>query len=243
MISISNAMKPIDIALDAPLLLGGITYYHSWDYTSLPHMLVFGSTGSGKTYFVRLPLARISLYLSDASVTLCDFKADDFKFCRGLPNYYEFTNCADGLQRFYDEFEQRQRGQDMSRSFKLLLFDEWASFLNMLDKKNAEATRTKLSTLLMLGRSFNVHVLISQQRADADYFAKSRDNFSIVIGLGNISKESAAMFNFDRNNMTTVMGRGYGYMLSSGTNMKAIKVPTVRDHMKVERYIRKVVSQ
>jgi len=206
-------------------------------------MLVFGSTGSGKTYLVRLLLARIGLYLPDASVTLCDFKADDFRFCKGAPNYFEFLQCSDGLQHFYDEFEQRQSGQDTSRSFKLLLFDEWASFLTMLDKKEAESARNKLSTLLMLGRSFNIHVLISQQRADAEYFAKSRDNFSIVIALGNISKESALMFNFDRNNMTAVLGRGYGYMLSSGTKMKAIKVPTVRDHMKVERYIRKVVSQ
>lgn len=233
----------IDLALDSELLKDGIQHYHKWNYNKMAHMFVFGSTGSGKTYAVKLLLARISLHLNDASVILCDYKADDFNFLKGVPNYYGFTDCATGLDRFYNEFQSRQSSEDTSRSFKLLVFDEWASFLNMLDKKEADSARTKLSTLLMLGRSFNVHVLISQQRADAEYFAKSRDNFGIVIALGNISKESAAMFNFDRDKLEPVSGIGCGYMLSNGTNMKAIRVPMIRYHAKVERFIRKTVSQ
>lgn len=233
----------IDLALDGELLKEGIHHYHKWDYQKIAHMLVFGNTGSGKTYAVQLLLARIGLHLNDASVTLCDYKADDFSYLKGSENYFEFTNCTDGLERFYQAFVKRQNGEDQSRNFRLLLFDEWASYLNTLDKKPADEARTKLSTLLMLGRSFNVHILISQQRADAEYFSKARDNFGIVIALGNISKESAAMFNFDRDQMAPVAGIGQGYMVINGFEMKSIQVPTVRDYDKVERYIRKVVGQ
>lgn len=233
----------IDLALDATLFRDGIEHYYQWNYMSQPHSLVYGSTGTGKTHMVKLILARIGLTIPDASITICDFKADDdFRFCRGASHFYEFTQCLYGLDRFYSEFQQRQNRVDDSRSFRLLLFDEWASFLNTLDKKEADSARAKLSTLLMLGRSFNYHIIISQQRADAEYFAKSRDNFGLVIALGNISKESAAMFNFDREKMEPVSGIGYGYMLTNGTDMRAIRVPMIRDHAKVERYIRKTVS-
>lgn len=233
----------IDLALDAMLLRDGIKHYHQWNYEKVPHCLIIGSTGSGKSYLVRLILAKIGFRVPDASVLLADFKSDDFTFLKGQPNYYEFTHCSVGLDRFYHEFQSRQSDEDSSRSFKLLLFDEWASYLNMLDKRDADAARAKLSTLLMLGRSFNCHVCISQQRADAEHFSKSRDNFGLVIALGNISKESAAMFNFDRDRMEPVSGIGCGYMLTNGADMRAIRVPAVRDHAKVERYIRKTVSQ
>lgn len=233
----------IDLALDATLLRYDVRHYHQWHYERVPHMLIIGSTGSGKSYLVRLILAKIGLFVPDASIFLADFKADDFTFLRGAPNYYEFNQCSTGLDRFFHEFQRRQSGEDTSRSFKLLLFDEWASFLLTLDKKEADTARTKLSTLLMLGRSFNFQVIISQQRADAEHFAKSRDNFGLVIALGNISKESAAMFNFDRDKMDAVSGIGCGYMLVNGTDMKAIRVPMVRDHVKVERSICKTISQ
>lgn len=233
----------IDLVLDRDLLQDGIYHYHKWDYKRIPHMLIFGSSGSGKTHLVKLILARIGLHIPDASVTLCDFKADDFSFLKGMSSYYEFTNCTEGLDRFYQAFTMRQTGEDRSRSFRLLLFDEWASYLNTLDKKDAESARTKLSSLLMLGRSFNFHVLISQQRADAEYFSKARDNFGVVIALGNISKESAAMFSFDRDKMESVSEIGSGYMLVNGSKLRAIKVPAVRDVAKLERYIRKTVSQ
>jgi len=233
----------INLALDLTLLQEGIHHYHQWNYTRQAHALVFGNTGSGKTHLCKLTLARIGLSIPNASVVLCDFKADDFKFLKGTPSYYAFTECTVGLERFYSEFQSRQSGDDTSRSFKLLFFDEWASYLNMLDKKAAEEAKSKLTTLLMLGRSFNFHILISQQRADAEYFSKARDNFGIVVALGNISKESAAMFNFDREQMAPVAGIGQGYMVVNGFQMNSIQVPAVRDYNKVESYIRKVVSK
>jgi len=233
----------IDIAFDATLLLDGIKHSYKWYYHKIPHGIIIGNTGSGKTSLLKLILGKIGIYIPDASVLLCDYKSQDFSFLRGEPNYYEFTRCNDGLEYFYNSFLSRQNGEDLNRSFLLLVFDEFMSFINMLEKKEADAARMKLSNLLLLGRSYNVHVLVSQQRADAEYFAKARDNFGLVIALGNISKESAAMFNFDRDKMEPVSGIGCGYILTNGTDMRAIRVPLIRDQAKVEKYIRKTVSK
>jgi hypothetical protein len=234
---------PINIALDSKLLSDGITHYHKLNFTRTPHILVFGITGSGKTFLVKLIMARIGLHIPKASVTVCDYKADDFHYLLGSTNHYEFASCADGLDAYYSAFLARQSGTNNKRNFQILVFDEWASFLNNLDKKDADTAKSRLSTLLMLGRSFNVHVLISQQRADAEYFSKSRDNFGLVIAMGNISKESAAMFGFDRELMEPVAGVGYGHILTNGTDMAAIKVPAVQNIAKLESYIRKAVSR
>lgn len=206
-------------------------------------MLVVGSTGSGKTYAVKLIIGRISKFLPGASVTVADFKADDFTFLRGCSRYYEFTDCKQGLDDFYNSFLARQQGNNLDRSFSILVFEEWASFLlNHLDKREAEEAKRKLSTLLMLGRSFNCHILVSQQRADAQYFSTARDNFNTIIALGNISKESAAMFGFNRDSMQPVRQLGGGYMLTNGTDLQEIQVPSIRDPAKLNRAIQTLVK-
>ena len=227
---------------DAELLRAGIRYPVIWDYEHAAHLLVVGPTGSGKTYAVKLIIGRISKLLPGASVTVCDFKADDFTFLRGCSRYYEFTGCKQGLDDFYNSFLARQQGNNLDRSFCLLVFDEWASFLNNLEKKEAEAAKQKLSTLLMLGRSFNVHVLISQQRADAQYFSTARDNFGGIIALGNLSKESASMFGFNRDFLQPIHSLGGGYMLTNGTDLQEIQVPSIRDAAKLNNAIQTVVK-
>ena len=221
----------------------GIKEYIYWDYVHCPHLLVVGSTGSGKTYAVKLLLGRVSKYVPDATITVCDFKADDFTFLRGCDRYYEFTDCKQGLDDFYNSFKARQQGNNLDRSFSMLVFDEWASCLNTIpDKKEAEAAKQKLATLLMLGRSFNVHVLISQQRADAQYFSTARDNFNIIIAFGNLSKESSAMFGFDRATLQPIHSLGGGHMLVNGTDLQEIQVPSVHDTAKLEKAIKSLVE-
>ncbi len=224
------------------MLRAGIRYPVVWDYEHFPHLLLVGSTGSGKSYAVKLIIGRISKLLpSAAAVTVCDFKADDFTFLRGCSRYYEFAACKQGLEDFYDAFLARQQGNNLDRSFSMLILDEWASFLQQ-EKNKAEEAKRKLSTLLMLGRSFNCHILVSQQRADAQYFSTARDNFNTIIALGNISKESAAMFGFDRGSMQPVHQIGGGYMLTNGTDLQEIQVPSIRDPAKLNRAIQTLVK-
>lgn len=234
----------IPLALDAEQLAVGIRYPIPWDFHQAPHLLVFGSTGSGKTYAVKLLLARIGLHFPNAKVWICDYKNDDFKDLAGCPRYYGFDQCARGLNDFFACFTARQSGKDQTRSFCLLVFDEWASYLNTLDKKQVEEEKHKLSTLLMLGRSYNIHVLVSQQRPDAQYFSTARDNFNLIMAMGNISKEAKDMlFSAYKDAMPPVKRKGAGYLLDNGTGeLKEIQVPTVRQQEKLSVHIKLTVS-
>lgn len=234
----------IFLGYDSNFFQRGIKTALNWDYVHNAHLLVFGGTGSGKTYFTKLLLARIGLHLPEAVVTVCDFKADDFKFLSDIPNYHGFMECKEGFDKFFDMFTARQSGEDECRDFRLIVFDEWASYLNMLDKKETETAKSKLATLLMLGRSFNIHVLISQQRADSQYFSTARDNFSVIVALGNISKESKQMFfsGFEKEEMPPVTQLGEGYVLTNGAILKKLITPTVRNEKKLNFYIGKALS-
>ena len=219
------------------------TTYVLWNTTRSPHLLVVGATGSGKTYGAMLILGRIVNHVPEAKITLCDYKHDDFKFLDGAKGYYHFDGCTEGLNVFFQEFQKRQEGTDSSRDFRMLVFDEWASYISMLDKKAAENAKQKLSTLLMLGRSFHCHVLVSQQRADAAYFSTARDNFNVVIALGNLSKESRDMFfSGFKEEMKPVRNLGEGYMLVNGAQLHHIQVPMVANRKKLERAIFRLVT-
>ena len=234
----------ITLGLDADLLASGVRSKIRWDYARCPHAVVFGATGSGKTYFTRLLLAKIGKFIPDSEIVVCDFKADDdFSFLSGCPGFFRFDGCSEGLEAAVEKLKARQRGADASRSFFLMMFDEWAAYLNSLDKKAAEAAKQKLSYLLMLGRSFNVHVLISQQRVDAAYFNAARDNFSLVVGLGRLSRESVQMMFSDfRDEIYPVKPRGQGTALV-GDRIFNMVVPQVTTPLTVEEAILSAVQR
>ena len=90
----------IPFLYDENLLPTGNKLYIGIDFDRHPQMLVVGSTGSGKTYYQKLLLGKISKYLPDAEVTLCDFKNHDFVEFTGCPRHYGYENCVTGLRNF-----------------------------------------------------------------------------------------------------------------------------------------------
>lgn len=228
----------IDLVPDEKLFLSGITKYIKWDYIKLPHLVVFGSTGSGKTYFLKILLGRIAKYIPDSELCICDYKSDDdFSFLSDSPNLYRFNGCIDGLNRAIDLLQERQHRTTNDKHFFALVFDEWASFLSNMDKKSADLAKQKLATLLMLGRSFNIHVIVSQQRLDASYFGNSRDNFSVICGMGSLSKESVdMMFSDYKDLISRNKTQGHGSMVL-GNEFKEIVVPHVTNMGKLHSAI------
>jgi len=223
---------------DEELTKHGILQYINIDFEKSPMWAIAGSTGTGKTYCLKLLLARIAKDVQESNLTICDYKGDtDFSFLTGAEHFYRFDKCYEGLTIFYEAFlSAQQSGKVQGKHF--FVFDEWASFLINLDKKEADDAKKKLSTLLMLGRSFGYHVILSQQRLDAEYFGKTRDNFSVLIILGNPSKEVQEMCLRDfKDSINNDRQRGTGYMVINGSVMKKIVVPQITSMERVERYI------
>lgn len=184
-------MSDIPIALDMPLLLNhNIRKYITWNPIKVPHFLVTGSTGSGKSTFALLLLGKLALYQPDMELFIADYKnSTDYEFADGKESYYVYKNCSKGLDTFYDRFIQRLNKSDMDRHGLYLMFDEYAAFLNSQDKKVADHHKSQLADILMLGRTLNVHVIVAIQRPDADFFKGNRENFGLRVLLGNASAE------------------------------------------------------
>lgn len=236
-------MARINLVYDASLHHAGIAKYILWDFEKFPHIVIFGATGSGKTYLLKILLARIGKYVPRAELVVCDYKSDtDFTFLKGCSNFYRYTECHIGLERAVRELQNRQANETASRHFFCLIFDEWASFVSNMEKKSAEQAKQDLATLLMLGRSFNVHVIVSQQRLDAAYFNSARDNFSVVIGMGTLSKEAIQMmFSEYKDVINSRKSQGSGSMII-GSEFKEIIVPQVRDVLTMQTYIRSATN-
>lgn len=215
----------INAVLDAELLKRGIHFPLSIELKK-PHLAVFGSSGSGKTYASQLLLAKA--VLNSAKLVVADFKGDlEFSFFAKEEHFYRFERVGLFFDFVSDTLLQnRQNGQDKSRSLIICFIDEMSAYFTMLEKKERDVRIRQLSRILMLGRSFNIHVWISQQRPDAEYFGKSRENIHNILLLGSFSKEVLNMLlSDDKDVVNRRQSRGKGYLIRSGEATKEIVVP------------------
>lgn len=213
-----------------------------WDTEAAPHVCCFGTTGSGKTVCMKRVFGLLSKY-GNARLTACDGKGGgDFDFLQGCDRYAS-VDVTDVFDNFYNSFLARQRGEEESRDMMCLLFDEWSAYMDSClfgpgGKKHMETQRMKLGQLLRLGRSFRTHVLISQQRMDSTYFQGFRENFNIVIGLSNLSKESRSMFFHEfEGQIEPNRVRGTGYMTVNGACFTSVTVPRLKSLEKLHQAI------
>lgn len=216
----------INAVLDAGLLRRGIYFPRSIDLKK-PHLAVFGSSGSGKTYASQLLLAKA--VLNSSKLIVADFKGDlEFSFLDNQEHFYRFERVGLFFDFVSDTLlKNRQNGQDKSRSLIICFIDEMSAYFTMLEKKERDIRIRQLSRILMLGRSFNIHVWISQQRPDAEYFGKSRENIHNILLLGSFSKEVLNMLLSDEKDVVNrKQSRGQGYLISSGEATKEIIVPS-----------------
>lgn len=234
----------IPLFLDETYLSHGINKWLLWDMEIAPSGLVVGQSGSGKTFLCKQILARIQLTIP-CEIFVLDFKSDkDFDKLSESKRFYRYMECSKGLQDFYNRFQLRQSGQDKERYPLVLFFDEWSSYCNAIEKKLVEEDKKMLGIIVSLGRSFRCHVIISQQRADAIYFNQFRDNFSMCIGMGNLSDESRRMLFPDyAKELLPDRQRGTGYVAFNGQKPIPIFVPPVKNPFRLERILQEAVGK
>ena len=202
-------------------------YYFDVDFDKNPHWLISGVSGSGKTHFGILVMSSILVEYPNCEFIVCDFKGDDsFKFFKeeNYKDYYYFDKVKDGVDKVYNILLDRQKGNP-NREKVFLYFDEYASFIGFLEKKEAEEYKNKVKNILMLGRSLGIHVISSTQRASADLYNQSRDQHSLYLTLGRMSKEVISMFYSDyKEDIDEQFGRGKGYILIEGSGFYKVEV-------------------
>lgn len=159
------------------------------DLAKIPHILLGGSTGSGKSVLLKLLL--MQALRKGAEVYIADFKGGvDFPFawheqCRMC---FEEDDLLELLTSLVDELERRkgllkearcpnldEYNKAKGTQLKRLVFacDEVAE---ILDKSGADRTRkdklapieSKLSIVARQGRAFGIHLILATQRPDAN---------------------------------------------------------------------------
>ncbi len=167
-------------------LLGPVTV----DLAKIPHVLLGGSTGSGKTVLLKL-LIRQCLQ-KGASVILADFKGGvDYPVawrqeCRMVCSE---SDLLDALTAAVDELEHRKECLPLRDAANIdeynerapwptygriiFAFDEVAEVLDKtgLSKERKELVakiESKLSIIARQGRAFGIHLILATQRPDAN---------------------------------------------------------------------------
>lgn len=196
-----------------------------WQYDELPHMLIAGGTGGGKTYFI-LTLIN-SIASTDSNIYILDPKNSDLADLSGvLPNvHYKKEAMIECLNNFYNEMMLRNELMKKMQGYKtgknyaylgmpanFLIFDEYVAFMDSLGKQSSEVM-SKLKQIVMLGRQSGYFLILACQRPDAKYLGDGiRDQFNIRIALGRMSELGYTMMFGETNKdffQKKIRGRGY----------------------------------
>src|SRR5699024_1013007 len=211
------------IAQDGSLKLMDAMY---WDYDKLPHMLIAGGTGGGKTYFI-LTLVE-ALLNTDEKLYILDPKnanvADLYTVMSNV--YYKKEDILACIDQFYEDMMIRNEAMKQMTNYKtgenyaylglpahFLIFDEYTAFMEMIGKESTKVM-SKLKQIVMLGRQSGFFLILACQRPDAKHLGDGiRDNFNFRVALGRMSELGyGMMFGSDVQKqfyLKQIKGRGY----------------------------------
>lgn len=204
-----------------------------WEYDSLPHMLIAGGTGGGKSYFI-LTIIEALLH-TNAKLYILDPKNSDLADLETVMDnvYYRKDDMLQCINRFYEDMITRSEEMKQHPNYKtgenyaylglaanFLIFDEYVAFMDMLGRDSAEVIN-KLKQIVMLGRQAGFFLILACQRPDAKYLGDGiRDQFNFRVALGRMSELGyGMMFGSDVQKqffLKPIKGRGY---VDTGTSV------------------------
>ena len=222
-----------------------ITGNISYELHRVPHSLIVGGTGSGKSFFI---LGKIVSYLRlspQADLRIIDPKKADLsllRFVTGFENKVatEANQICRILRETVELMEQRYSDyfNDVSafgktyRDFNLpvvvVIFDEFSAFMHSVDKKIAKEALDYVFTLVMAGRQAGCMIEILMQRPSADDLPTNiRAQMGFKAGLGAMDSIGYNMI-FDTNNVEykTVTEKGGGYIQIDGKHTAPVYFET-----------------
>ena len=197
-----------------------------WEYDTLPHMLIAGGTGGGKSYFI---LTIIETLLRQPSVlyVLDPKNADLADLADVMPNvYHKKEDIVECVSQFCDDMLERSEAMKQMDNYVtgknyaylglepyFLIFDEFVAFMEMLNSKERDLVLTKLKQIVMLGRQAGFFIILACQRPDAKYLGDGiRDQFNFRVALGRMSELGYGMMFGETTKdffFKNIKGRGY----------------------------------
>ena len=230
----------LGIGLDGP---------YSVDLNVTPHLLVAGSTGSGKTVLIKNIIYQAlkkggEVYLIDLKGGLDypeEWKNRDYSFCtEQQPALSLLTQAVEELERrkiilaqhHSPNIEAYRREHDSSLSHILIVLDEIAELTDTtgLDKEHKEMVHTTialLSTLARMGRAYGIHLLVGTQRPDANILpGQIKNNCDVrICGRADNTLSIIILDNADAADKIPKDSRGR-FLTNDGTEFQGFWMPT-----------------
>lgn len=157
------------------------------DIAKMPHMLIGGQTGSGKSVFIR----NIIQSLTNCHIDIIDMKGLDFEDL-GKNIISEVPAALMLIKKLVHLMDERYKNKRVNAKRRVLIIDEYADLVMQTGKEKHEIgvfdengklktktttidTRKQLETdlarILQKGRAANINVIIATQRPSADIVA------------------------------------------------------------------------
>lgn len=196
------------------------------DIEKAPHVLIAGTTGSGKSVMMHNILASLILKNSPetAQVLIIDPKMVEFEFfyknhpmlwqpvCTDPEQSYATLNAAaDEMMRRYDE--NRQTGQRFWTGAKLyIIIDEVADLIDTCGKKVEKV----ISKIARLGRGAGVHLIVATQHPTAQVLSRQiTANLDTRIAL-RVRDKAASRLVLGANGAELLKGKGDALLYTNG---------------------------
>ncbi len=211
-----------------------------WNWKQTPHLLLTGTTGSGKTQLAQYII--YCLLSQGVRVIYCDPKNDDDMrfFLRDKPVCYvtKENDIAKVVREVEEEVRLREKDLDNmgleEAEFNpvFLFFDELIAFTKLASKKTYEETARRLSSIVVTGRSKRIYAGMILQRPDANFIEGAiRDNLGCKICMGQMSETAYTMsFGSDFSHMRNYrreIGSGLIYRQGVDTKPRELIAPFI----------------
>lgn len=210
--------------------------YQIVDLATAPHMLVAGTTGSGKTSFLNAVIISLLEQFSpdELELLIVDPKQMDFHFYEGLPYLREGKVLVDPNEAIealkhiqkVDMPERRERiksagcntittynAKNPSNKMKFLvvIIDEYSALVNAADmqgKKIRDDFEKNICTLVYMARSFGIQIIIATQYPTANYVTSSlKANLPFRVAF-RLPSHTDSMTILDKTGAEDLLGKG-----------------------------------
>lgn len=213
----------------------------SWHPPVIPHRLIIGPTGSGKTSSIHTFITQAAV--AHWAVNICDRKNVEFRGFRDWPNVQcVATRIEDQIALIHrmwmimkERYALTETGDSNMEDFVpiLLVLDELTELLKDIDSYYTKLkqrfpkesknwpkelpTEEEIGSIIRLGRTARIHMIIGMQRPDVKYLdGEIRDNLKGRQSQGSLGRHGADMLWGNYRTGTTIPSslRGRGIALN-----------------------------
>lgn len=235
--SFSELQEELDFSREKiPLLLGRTTTGECKiaDLHVMPHLLVAGSTGSGKTMLLHSILMSLTQKFrpSQLKITLIDPKQITFSAWKDLPHllhpiisdseeaFNAFKWCIDEMERRYEIIAQK--GQ-VKFPILVVIVDEFADLISSRKSDIENAVKR----LAQKARQCDIHLVLATQRPSADVITGHiKTNMPTRISLSVPERRDSRII-LDENGAESLLGQGDMLLKLNGQISERLHAPYV----------------